>query len=154
MSSLPSGEQVGSAWLERRALEFTQEAREEMLRSALDVLDNPDFSAIFGPGALAEVPLTAEVGGVVIAGTADRLLVTPDAVTVVDFKTTRRPPRSADTIPLGTLKQMAAYVAALAAIYPGRAVHAAVLYTHAPRPVRSAVSNFGQAQGKFGADTG
>jgi len=31
------------------------------------------------------------------------------------------------------VKQMAAYVAALEAIYPGKPVSAAVLYTHAPR---------------------
>jgi ATP-dependent helicase/nuclease subunit A len=82
---------------------------------------------------LAEVPLAATVGGIVVAGTADRLLVTGDEVLVVDFKTTRRPPQSAAAIPSATLRQMAAYVAALEAIYPGRAVRAGVLYTHAPR---------------------
>ena len=35
-------------------------------------------------------------------------------------------------IPAGTLRQMAAYVAALEVIYPGREVRAGVLYTHAP----------------------
>ena len=73
------------------------------------------------------------MGGQVIAGTIDRLLVTPDAVTIVDFKTTRRPPEREAEIPVGTLRQMAAYVAAVEVIYPGRSVRAAVLYTHAPR---------------------
>jgi ATP-dependent helicase/nuclease subunit A len=36
-------------------------------------------------------------------------------------------------VPLSTLRQMAAYAAALEAAYPGRQVEAAVLYTHAPR---------------------
>ena len=49
---------------------------------SLAVLDTPDFTELFGPHALAEVPLAATVGGQVIAGTVDRLLVTPDAVTV------------------------------------------------------------------------
>ena len=40
-------------------------------------------------------------------------------MTVFDFKTTRRPPSNVDTIPTGTIRQMAAYVAALEAIYPG-----------------------------------
>ena len=78
------------------------------------------------------MPIAATVGGQVVAGTIDRLLVTPEAVTIVDFKTTRRPPQTADAIPVGTLRQMAAYAAALEAIYPGRLVRAAVLYTHAP----------------------
>ncbi|MEP0390766.1 MAG: double-strand break repair helicase AddA [Erythrobacter sp.] len=120
------------AWLARRAADLDESMRDEMVESALSVLLNPDFKAIFSDRALAEVPLTAQVDGVVIAGTADRLLVTDEAVTVVDFKTTRRPPIGADHIPVGTLKQMAAYVCALQVIYPRRTVRAAVLYTHTP----------------------
>jgi ATP-dependent helicase/nuclease subunit A len=119
-------------WLAKHAADLTQGARDEMLESALAVLDTPEFGEIFSDKALAEVPLTALVDGVVIAGTADRLLVTDEAVTVVDFKTTRRPPEDASSIPKGTLKQMAAYVSALQAIYPGRDVRAAVLYTQTP----------------------
>jgi len=69
---------------------------------------------------------------VVVAGTVDRLLIEQTRITVVDFKTTRRPPSSAAAIPVATLRQMAAYVAALEVIYPGREVRAGVLYTHAP----------------------
>ncbi len=123
---------AAEAWLARAACDLPQEARAEMLASALHVLNHPDFAAIFAPQALAEVPLAATVGGIVVSGTADRLLVSADEVLVVDFKTTRRPPPSADAIPLATQRQMAAYVAALEAIYPGRAVRAGVLYTHAP----------------------
>ncbi|MFM7349053.1 MAG: PD-(D/E)XK nuclease family protein, partial [Erythrobacter sp.] len=120
-------------WLARQAGDLPERDREEMLDAALGVLDHPDFAAIFSPAALAEVPLAATVGGVVVAGTADRLLVEADTVTVVDFKTTRRPPASLADIPGSTLRQMAAYVAALEAIYPGRKVRAGVLYTHLPR---------------------
>jgi ATP-dependent helicase/nuclease subunit A len=103
-----------------------------MVAAALAVIDHPGFAAIFSPEALAEVPLAATIGGVVVAGTADRLLIESDTITVVDFKTTRRPPASLDAIPSATLRQMAAYVAALEAIYPDHAVRAGVLYTHAP----------------------
>ncbi len=67
-----------------------------------------------------------------IAGTADRLLVEQDRVLVVDFKTARRPPSGLAEVPVATLRQMAAYAAALAAIYPGRRIEAAVLYTQIP----------------------
>ncbi len=124
---------AANAWLERHASDFDESARAQMLESALTVLDTLEFADIFTEDALAEVPLAATIGGVVVAGTADRLLVTDQAVTVVDFKTTRRPPTLAEAIPRATLRQMAAYTAALEAIYPGRTVRAAVLYTHAPR---------------------
>ncbi|MFM7379466.1 MAG: double-strand break repair helicase AddA [Erythrobacter sp.] len=119
-------------WLARQAGDLSEAMRAEMLAAALAVLDHPGFAPIFSPQALAEVPLAATVGGVVVAGTADRLLIEPARITVVDFKTTRRPPASAAAIPLATLRQMAAYVAALEAIYPGREVRAGVLYTHTP----------------------
>jgi ATP-dependent helicase/nuclease subunit A len=119
-------------WLERQAGDLPPDLREEMLAAALGVLDQPDFAAIFSGTALAEVPLAATVEGVVVAGTADRLLIEDGRITVVDFKTTRRPPASALGVPVPTLRQMAAYVAALEAIYPGRAIRAGVLYTHAP----------------------
>ncbi len=126
-------EAAAASWLNRQAGDLPDDARAEMLASALSVLEHLEFAAIFAADALAEVPLAATVGGIVVAGTADRLLVTGDEVLVVDFKTTRRPPQSAAAIPSATLRQMAAYVAALEAIYPGRAVRAGVLYTHAPR---------------------
>ncbi|MEM6475681.1 MAG: double-strand break repair helicase AddA [Pseudomonadota bacterium] len=123
---------AGAAWLARQAEDFTAAEQAEMVESAIRVIADPQFTDIFSPDALAEVPLAATVDGVVISGTVDRLLVRADSVTVVDFKTTRRPPESAADIPTATLKQMAAYTAALAVIYPDRPNSAAILYTHAP----------------------
>ncbi|MBW8754105.1 MAG: PD-(D/E)XK nuclease family protein, partial [Sphingomonadales bacterium] len=60
-------------------------------------------------------------------------LVEPARIRLVDFKTARRPPANLAEVPLASLRQMAAYVAALEAAYPGRAVEAALLYTAAPR---------------------
>jgi ATP-dependent helicase/nuclease subunit A len=88
---------------------------------------------LFGPDALAEAPIAAVVGdGVVVSGTVDRLLVTPERITVVDFKTGRRAPQSLAEVPPYHVRQMAAYVEALGAIFPGRPVEAALLYTGAP----------------------
>jgi ATP-dependent helicase/nuclease subunit A len=120
------------AWLARQAGEVAESEREAMLRSALAVLSEPGWQALFSPAALAEAPLAATVGGQVIAGTADRLLIERERVLVVDFKTARRPPSGLDGVPLATLRQMAAYAMALEAIYPGREIATAVLYTQAP----------------------
>jgi ATP-dependent helicase/nuclease subunit A len=119
-------------WLARQAGDVAEAEREAMLASALAVLAAPGWAEIFSPAALAEVPLAATVGDRVVAGTADRLLVRPGRVLVVDFKTARRPPAGLAEVPPATLAQMAAYTAALEAIYPGRTVEAAVLYTQAP----------------------
>jgi ATP-dependent helicase/nuclease subunit A len=120
------------AWLARHAA-LAEPEREDILARALAVIAHPHWAELFGPAALAEVPLAATVGGQVIAGTADRLLVEAGRVLVADFKTARRPPATLEEVPVATLRQMAVYAAALAAIYPGRAIEAAVLYTQTPR---------------------
>jgi len=120
-------------WLARMAGEMPDDERAALIRSALAVLDEPQWQAVFGPGSLAEVPIAALVGTRMVNGTIDRLLITSDRVQIVDFKTDRRPPDSLAAIPVAYLRQMAAYVAALQVIHPGRRVEAALLYTATPR---------------------
>lgn len=125
--------EAASAWLARSAATLPAGQREEIAAAALRVLAEPEWAELFGPGSLAEVPIAAVVAGRVIAGTIDRLLVTRDRVRLVDYKTARRAPERIDEVPLSTLRQMAAYAAALEATFPGRTVEAAILYTQAPR---------------------
>ncbi|MFM9935326.1 MAG: double-strand break repair helicase AddA [Novosphingobium sp.] len=124
---------AAAAWLERTAADFPLAERTAMAEAALAVLAEPAWAEVFGPGSLAEVPIAAVVGERVVSGTLDRLLLQDGRVRVVDFKTDRRPPATLQMIPLASLRQMAAYVAALETIYPGRQVEAALLYTHTPR---------------------
>lgn len=135
LPELPREARAGAAeaWLNRQARDLDAKQYSEVIARVLAVLDEPDFAAVFDSDALAEVPLAATVGGDVITGIADRLLVTREEVTVVDFKTARRPPRKLEEVPEATVRQMAAYVVALEAIYPDRRVRAAVLYTQTPQ---------------------
>jgi ATP-dependent helicase/nuclease subunit A len=128
-----SREPLGREWLVHNAADLSEEERGDILARALGVIAHPGWAELFGPRALAEVPLAATVEGQVIAGIADRLLVEPDRVLVADFKTARRPPVALEQVPPSTVRQMAAYTAALAAIYPGRRIEAAVLYTQTPQ---------------------
>jgi ATP-dependent helicase/nuclease subunit A len=99
---------------------------------ALRVIDDPQFTNIFAPDALAEAPVAGVVEGVVIAGTVDRLCVTETSVEIIDFKTGRRVPATSGDIPVQHLRQMAAYAAALSAIFPDREVRASLLYSEGP----------------------
>ena len=96
------------------------------------VLDAPDWAELFSPAALAEVPLAAVVGGQVIAGTADRLLVERDRVLVADFKTARRPPASLAEVPASTLGRWPPTPRRSRLSIPGRRIEAALLYTQTP----------------------
>ena len=134
LPDVPPAERSAAAlvWLARAGGEFAAPARAEMVTAAVQVLAHPGWTELFAPGSLAEVPIAATVGGQVVAGTIDRLLITDEIIRVVDFKSARRPPGGLDGVPISILRQMAAYVAALEVTYPGRAVQAAVLYTQVP----------------------
>jgi ATP-dependent helicase/nuclease subunit A len=105
----------------------------DLATTVITILDDPQFAAVFAPDALTEAPIAASVGDLVITGTVDRLLVTPQAVTIVDFKTGRRVPADAAAVEPYHLRQMAAYVAAIERIFPDRTVTAALLFTEGPR---------------------
>ena len=99
---------------------------------ALRVIGDPQFAAIFAPDALAEAPVAGVVDGIVIAGTVDRLAVSETHVEIIDFKTGRRVPRSIEEIPVAHVRQMAAYAAVLAGIFPDHEVTASLLYSEGP----------------------
>lgn len=102
------------------------EAREVLTAPALaDVFDLPE-----GAEVLAEMRLAVPwFGGVPLSGQIDRLVITKDAVTAIDYKSNRDVPARPEDVPLGILRQMAAYRAALGQIWPGLRTEVAVLWT-------------------------
>lgn len=121
------------AYLARPMHELSEDEISAYVDETLGILDDPAYAALFGPGSLAEVPLTGLAGQSVVSGQVDRLLVTGDRVLVVDYKTNRPPPASAADVAPIYLRQMAAYRALLREIYPDRRVDCALLWTDAPR---------------------
>ncbi len=73
--------------------------------------------------------MTGVIGNSVVGGLVDRLVVLPDQVLVVDFKTNRRTPSRLEDTPVLYLRQMASYRAVLRVIFPGRRVRCALIWT-------------------------
>ncbi len=109
----------------------TPEDAAKLLQHARNVLEAPHLAHLFEGEALAEVELSASAGpnGARIHGTIDRLIVTPDSVLAIDFKTNRVVPESEAEIPEGILRQLGAYEAALKEIFPNRDIQSAILWT-------------------------
>ncbi len=116
-------------WLLNRCGVTDKGHREEIVATALSVIGDPQWSALFSQDSLAEAPISAVVGGMTVFGTIDRLLVEPDQITILDFKTGITVPNSAHDVPRSYWRQMAAYAAAIAIIFPEHRVKAALLYT-------------------------
>ncbi len=113
---------------------------EALVAETLAVLDDPQFSAAFGPGSKAEVAIRAlrpDLGlKAPIDGRLDRLAVSDDEVLILDFKTNRPPPEREADVPSSYLAQMALYRAAAAAVFPGRRIVCGLLFTDGPRLLR------------------
>lgn len=125
-------EQAAARWLARQAADLPEPARAEIAISALRVVADPRWGDLFSGDALAEAPIAALVGARVVTGTIDRLLIRPECIRLIDFKTARRPPTTLAEVPAAILRQMAAYAAALAVTWLDRRIEAALLYTQTP----------------------
>jgi ATP-dependent helicase/nuclease subunit A len=73
--------------------------------------------------------VTADLGNQRLYGVIDRLIVGPDRVLAVDFKSNAVVPDQADAIPEGLLRQLGAYHHALSQIYPDRRIDTAIVWT-------------------------
>ncbi len=147
---------AGRHFLGRMGSGIGAEDAARILDQCLAVLEHPALAMAFAPGSRAEVPLTGEIAGVVVNGVIDRLAVSEAEVVAIDFKTGRQPPAEIERTPILYLRQMAAYRALLTAIFPGRTIRCALVWTetgavtvlpdglldaHRPIPIAQGVAN-------------
>jgi len=151
----PGERAAGAERLLAKEPELSPEQRAEMTAAALAVLEDPTFAEVFAPGSRAEAAVAGTAPdlppGLTISGRVDRMRVTPDRVLVIDFKTNRPAPARIEDADPAYVLQMAVYAAVLRAVFPGRKVEAALVWTDGPRlmPVPAAV--MAEALGKLGA---
>lgn len=132
----PAREAAARAFLARPGHRLSPEEQAETLGEVLALLAEPELAAALGAGSLAEAPIAGRLGDRLVSGQVDRLLVTPERVLVLDYKTNRPPPATVDQVPALYLRQMAAYRAVLRLAFPGRAVDCALVWTYGARLMR------------------
>ncbi len=128
-------EALAGRLLAREFSELPAEIASGVVAEALAVLDAPFAGEVFGMDSLAEAGMALNVPMLTpnrMLGRIDRLIIGPERVLVVDFKTDARPPASAKETPPGYLAQLACYRIALAALYPDHVVDTAILWTAGP----------------------
>lgn len=139
LPGLPATERAAAArrFLAQPAHGLAAEDVEHWADEALAVTEAPSHAALFAEGSRAEVPLIGTLqtprGTFTVSGQVDRLAVSDTEVLIVDYKTNRPPPDSAEGVALVYRRQLALYRALLQRIYPGRRVRAFLLWTAAPR---------------------
>lgn len=127
-------EQAIRQYLKSPAHGLPADEQDNICEETLAILNDPAFAPIFGPGSMAEVPVTGLLDDkTLISGQIDRLLVTDDEILIVDYKTNRPPPDDESGVPVQYRNQLSAYARALEKIYPDRPIRSALLWTNAPR---------------------
>ncbi|MEH6402890.1 MAG: 3'-5' exonuclease, partial [Sneathiella sp.] len=137
LESLPSvveneREAVAEKWLARPAHGLSEAQQRQILTETLAVLNHSEFSEIFGPGSLAEVPLTGFFGNQIMSGQIDRLLIGPDEIQIIDYKTNRPSPTKIEDVPALYIRQMGIYRDALKLMYPEKRIKCGLLWTDGP----------------------
>ena len=132
LSALPDvlRAQAAHNYLAVRAQELSAEEQTALVNEILSVMRHAEFADAFSADALAEAPVIGVVDGRRLAGQIDRLIVRPDEVIAVDFKSGRVPEDG--VIPVAYMRQMQAYRALLEGVYPNRPVRCALLYIAGP----------------------
>jgi ATP-dependent helicase/nuclease subunit A len=139
LPDIPQGRRrdTALAFLARNAGGWSGAERDALAAQVLALIAEPKFAAVFAAGSRAEVAIAGRVttrrgGPAFVSGQIDRLVVTPDAVLIVDFKTNHAPPSRATEAPQVYVRQLALYRAVLGKLYPDRPVKAALLWTETP----------------------
>ena len=139
LPGIAEGERSEAAerYLARAGAEWLEAERRKALEAVLSILTDNRFAGLFSPSSRAEVAVmgSLEVKGRLrsISGKIDRLAVSPQKVSIVDYKTNRPAPEGLAEVPPAYVLQLALYRALLKPLYPGREVTAALLFTEAPR---------------------
>lgn len=131
LPQLPEGRRYEAACQMVKKEGLTQSEWEGDIEATLKMLNDVTFKEIFGPGALAEVPVSGLIDGLPFQGRIDRLLVTPDQITIVDYKTDRNPPLG--SVPDAYVEQLESYAVALRSIYPNHKIRKILLWTTGPK---------------------
>jgi ATP-dependent helicase/nuclease subunit A len=124
-------------YLARNAGDWTDGDREALAEQMLALIGDSRFAPVFSAGSRVEVSIVGRLersgrAPALVSGQIDRLVVTPEEVLIVDYKTNHAPPNAAAEAPRIYVRQLALYRAVLGKLYPQLPVRAALLWTETP----------------------
>lgn len=124
-----------------------------LAQKAISILTRPELTHLFGPGSRAEVPFFAgaERKGerIRIIGRIDRIVVNPNSVLLVDFKSDADPVMEPDRVKPAYLQQLGLYALVAGQLFPDRQVEAAILWTSLESLLKLPSAALAEAAGGF-----
>ena len=123
-------------YLEKTCPALSSGQRDDIIQSVFGVLSDEQFKVFFEGDGKAEVSLAGRLdiksGSMLVTGQIDRLIVSGEQVTILDYKTNRYVPQTLDETPEEYITQLALYRELVARIYKDKAIMSALLWTQTP----------------------
>ncbi len=145
-------ERAARAFVAVRGVGLPETLQDEIVGETLAIVRDPRFAPLFAPGSLSEVPVVARFGigpGYALSGQIDRLAILDDALLILDYKTNRPPPSEPQEVAPGYIAQLAAYRLALKALFPGKPLRAAIVWTDGPKLMEIPSTLLDPAEGRI-----
>src|SRR5262249_55835739 len=111
-------EAAALSFLARASAAFSVDERHLFVGRTLAIFADPRFAELFAPGSRAEVPIVGRLRStrgseILVSGQIDRLVTTPHAVLIADYKTNRHPPTNFHQTPQASLGHLPLHPPAL-----------------------------------------
>ncbi len=118
-------------YLARDAGEWPEQERAALADEALAIVSDLTLLPLLDGSGRSEVPIAGEIARpgrspALVFGRIDRLVIEPERVLILDFKSDRPVPAAP---PESYVTQLALYRAVLAKVFPGKVIEAALLWT-------------------------
>lgn len=101
---------------------------QDLFQNVTNLLENPDFADVFGPNSYGEVPVSGNVGGQKFNGQIDRLIITDETLTIIDFKSNQAVPQTKEEIPESYSAQLGIYKDLLQQVYPHHTIECILIW--------------------------
>ncbi len=121
-------EKASQEFLRKHLSDFFDSDRQQIVHEVLALCQR--FPELFSDHSHAEVPIIGEVDGLIISAKMDRLIVLPDKVLIVDYKTNRPAAKTLDEVPQIYFTQLRSYKELVQRIYPHKLVETYLLWTN------------------------
>lgn len=131
-----NNENLIEEYLNKNAEELADFQRKQIKKEVFALLNSDEFSEILGKNSRSEVPIMGEVDGKIISAQLDRLVILPDKIMIVDFKTNRPAAQTLGDTPEIYVNQLLMYAKLLRKIYQDKSVETYILWTNEARLMR------------------
>lgn len=127
---------LATDYLKKTCPDLSDHQQKEIIESVFNIFTNDQFKTLFEGEVRTEASLAGRLdiksGSMLVTGQIDRLIISDDQVTILDYKTNRHVPKHVCETPEEYITQLALYRDLVARIYKNKNIVSVLLWTQTP----------------------